>query len=126
MYDGSLTVIWPQLTSGVLFEWTPVNWFSGAIGASLNWTLPSVSGSAGFTFEEVLGIGVPLRIAYNVLLVDQMQIPADAWVGQRFIPRRRKAIAFSFTATPGYAYVSGGYRSGFQLGLMGGVSFEMY
>jgi hypothetical protein len=127
MYDGSLTVIWPQLTSGVLFEWTPVNWFSGAIGPSLNWTLPVFGGGqGGFGFEEVLGIGAPLRIAFNLPLVDQMQVPADPWVGRGFVQRRRTAIAFSFTVTPGVAYVTGGYQSGFQLGLMGGISYEMY
>jgi hypothetical protein len=126
MYDGSLTFIWPQLTNGVLFEWTPVNWFSGAIGASLSWTVAEYEGPAlGIAFESVVGIGVPLRIAFNVPVIDRMQIPADDWTGQRFIQRRRTAIAFSFTATPGAAFVTGGY-SGFQLGLMGGISYELY
>jgi hypothetical protein len=114
MVDGSVTAVVPQLSGGVLVEWTPFVFISGAIGAAVNWIpwVPNDGGSSDWAW----GIGVPIRLAINAPIRDER--------GDSF--RRREAIAFSFTATPGYSFASAVFQNEFQIGFMGGISFEMY
>ena len=116
MFDGGATSVWVQCFSGVLVEWTPFIFVSGAIGGSINW-VPFVANGAGGT-DSAWGAGVPIRLALNAPVSDETYVDPLGGPDRH----RRRAISFSATVTPGYTFAA----SGFQLGLMGGISFELY
>lgn len=113
LYQGSATLLWPQFTSGALIEWTPFEFISTGVGLSLNWMpyLPEADTPSGHAW----GLGVPFRFALNVPL-------------SRTESGQRRAVAFCVTLTPGSTFAVSGlsYSTGFQLGIMGGIGFELY
>ena len=109
-YEGNAAVFLPTVRNGVMFEVTPVSAFSVAAGVAL--TYFSLLSLAPPT-QEAWSLGVPVRLAVNVPL-------HRAKSGQRL------GMSFDVTLTPAYSFGGPNLPSGFQLGSVAGVSFEMF
>jgi hypothetical protein len=110
MYQGGATFYWPWIANAALVEVTPIEYVSLAVGGGIYW-IPVV-GSGGGGDKNSLSVGVPIRVALNV--------PVGTSSGGQ-----RHAIAFSVMVVPA-ATLSGDLATGFQLGLFGGISYELY
>jgi hypothetical protein len=111
-YQTNATVLWPHWGNAVLFEWTPTEYFTLGAGPSVD-VLAAVPNGAGSSDADV-SLGGDVRFAVNVPVHSRPD-------------GRRYGVSFSVDLTPAYAWVlQGGVANGFQLGVMGGIGFEMY
>jgi hypothetical protein len=114
MYEGSGTFLFPLVSNAIMVEMTPCNYFSLGVGGGVYWLL-TIAGGGGGTINAT-SAGIPVRFAVNLPFAHSKS--SD----------QRYAIAFSFQVTPAYAF-AGSQSLGegqWQVGFMGGISFEMY
>ncbi len=111
LLNGALFVL-PQWRNAVLFEGTWANRVSAGIGPALDWLPISWFGDGGGAGP--LSFGVLMRLAFSV----------HTW---RSAAGRRSSLSLHLDLTPSGVIETGDRTLGNgQIGLMGGVSYELY
>jgi hypothetical protein len=111
-YQIGASILWSQVRNGVLFEWTPSDYFTLGAGPEIDvfFNIPTGGGTSYGTFA----VGGNVRAAFNIRL-------ARSKSGHRY------AISIAFDLTPAWeTSLNNTAGSGFQFGFMGGVGFELY